>query len=232
MWQDNTELLCTNSRKELKRNCSPIGHNNTKHFLCPIRSWHPLEFLEIARRELVPRALSPVLENFRRALSPDWLPLGLRGCVILSKVPLLTSLFFDKKWVPEKARLIFSSSKYCRDRKCYSFKNCVALLPWFWWLRHYVTCSHGTDCHAESTAGRVQCFKMAKIDPVSTFYPTLWLKKGILQWENLQEVQKNEPLGCKYLLLCVSKLEVFTQLPPAYHENSWTSMVSYGDYIQ
>ena len=37
---------------------------------------------------------------------------------------------------------------------------------------------------------------------------------------NLQEVQKNEPLGCKYLLLCVSKLEVFTQLPPAYHENS------------
>ena len=29
----------------------------------------------------------------------------------------------------------------------------------------------------------------------------------------------NEPLGCKYLLLCVSKLEVFTQLPPAYNEN-------------
>ena len=26
---------------------------------------------------------------------------------------------------------------------------------------------------------------------------------------------KNEPLGCKYVLLCVSKLEVFTQLPPA-----------------
>ena len=33
--------------------------------------------------------------------------------------------------------------------------------------------------------------KMAKIDPVSPFYPTLCLKKGILQWENLQEVQKN-----------------------------------------
>ena len=70
------------------------------------------------------------------------------------------------------------------------------------------------DCHAESPAGRVQCFKVAKIDPVSPFYPTLWL----------QEV--NEPLGCKYLLLWVSKLEVFTQLPQAYHENSWTSMVS------
>ena len=31
---------------------------------------------------------------------------------------------------------------------------------------------------------------MAKIDPVSPFYPTLWLEKEILQWENLQEVQK------------------------------------------
>ena len=69
----------------------------------------------------------------------------------------------------------------------------------------------------------VQRFKMAKIDPVSPFYPTL-IGKGILQWENLQEVQENlqevQPLGCKYLPLCVSKLEVFAQLPPAYHENS------------
>ena len=40
---------CTNSRKELRRNCSAIGHNNTKHFLCPIRSRHALEFLEIVR---------------------------------------------------------------------------------------------------------------------------------------------------------------------------------------
>ena len=126
-------------------------------------------------------------------------------------------MFFNKKWVPEKARLTFSSSKYCRDRKCYSFKNCVALLPWFRDchfnssvssnVRH-VTYSHGTDCHGESPSGRVQCFKMAKIDQVSPFYPTLWLEKAILQWENLQEVQKkNEPLSCKYLLLYVSKLE-------------------------
>ena len=35
----------------------------------------------------------------------------------------------------------------------------------------------------------VQRFKMAKIDPVSPFYPTL-IGKRILQWENLQEVQK------------------------------------------
>ena len=98
------------------------------------------------------------------------------------------------------ARLIFSSSKYCWHRKCYSFKNCVALLPWFRDCHfdssvssnvRYVTCSHGTDCHAESPVGRVQCSKMAKIDPVSTFYPTLWLKKATLQWENLQEVWKS-----------------------------------------
>ena len=48
---------------------------------------------------------------------------------------------------------------------------------------------------------------MAEIDPVSPFYPTLSLEKEILQWENLQEVQKNEPLGCKYLPLGVSKLK-------------------------
>ena len=31
---------------------------------------------------------------------------------------------------------------------------------------------------------------VAKIDLVSPFYPTLWLEKEILQWKNLQEVQK------------------------------------------
>ena len=35
--------------KELRRNCSPIGHNNTKHFLCPIRSQHSLDRLEMVR---------------------------------------------------------------------------------------------------------------------------------------------------------------------------------------
>ena len=39
-------------------------------------------------------------------------------------------------------------------------------------------------------SGRVQCFKMAKIDPVSPFYLTLWFKKETLQWGNLQEVRK------------------------------------------
>ena len=35
----------------------------------------------------------------------------------------------------------------------------------------YVMCCHGRDCHAESPAGRVQCLKMAKIDPVHLFTP-------------------------------------------------------------
>ena len=62
----------------------------------------------------------------------------------------------------------------------YSFKNCVALLPWFRDCHVcYVTCSLGTDCHVESPAGRVQCFKVAKIDPVSPFYPTLWLNIAV-----------------------------------------------------
>ena len=41
-----------------------------------------------------------------------------------------------------------------------------------------------------------------------------------------------DTLVFKYLLnLCVSKLEVFTQLPPAYHENSGNSMVSCRDSL-
>ena len=41
--------------KRTQEMCSPIGHNNTMHFLCPIRSRHPLEFLEMVRWESVPR---------------------------------------------------------------------------------------------------------------------------------------------------------------------------------
>ena len=74
------EPSCTNSRKKLRRNCSPIGHNNTKHFLCPIRSRHPLEFLEIARWESVPRgSFAHTWKLSSRLFSrPDWLPLGLQ----------------------------------------------------------------------------------------------------------------------------------------------------------
>ena len=68
--------------KRTQEMCSPIGHNNTKHFLCPIRSRHPLEFLEMVRWESVPRgsfALTWKLSS-RLFSRPDWLPLGLRGC--------------------------------------------------------------------------------------------------------------------------------------------------------
>ena len=41
--------------KRTQEMCSPIGHNNTKHFLCPIRSRHLLEFLEMVRWQSVPR---------------------------------------------------------------------------------------------------------------------------------------------------------------------------------
>ena len=86
------------------------------------------------------------------------------------------------------ALLIFSSSKYCRHRKCNYFKNCVALILGFRDCYfdncvssnlRYVTCSHRTYCHEESRAGRVQCFKMAKMDPVSPFHPLFDWKKQL-----------------------------------------------------
>ena len=73
-------------RKELRRNCSSIEHNNTKHFLCPFRSRYPLEFLEIVGWESVPRdSFAPTWKRSSHLFSrPDWLPLGLRGCLFLS----------------------------------------------------------------------------------------------------------------------------------------------------
>ena len=78
--RDNNEQSCTNSRKELRRNCSPIGHNNTKHVLCQIRSRHPLEFLETVRWESVPRgSFARTWKLSSRLFSrPDW------GCRHLS----------------------------------------------------------------------------------------------------------------------------------------------------
>ena len=48
----------TNPRKELRRCCLPIGHNNTKQFLCLIRNQHSPDSLEMVRWESVPRGLS------------------------------------------------------------------------------------------------------------------------------------------------------------------------------
>ena len=51
--------------------------------------------------------------------------------VILSELPLFSPYFSIKSVCQNTSALIFSSSKYCRYWKCFSFKNCVALLPWF-----------------------------------------------------------------------------------------------------
>ena len=64
--------------------CSPIGHNNTKHFLCPISSRHALEFLEMVWWKSVPRGSSALTWKLSSHLfsRPDWLPLDLRGWLI------------------------------------------------------------------------------------------------------------------------------------------------------
>ena len=52
VWRDNSRRVRThekNSGETVRRLGTIIGHNNTRHFLCPIRSQHPLEFLEIVR---------------------------------------------------------------------------------------------------------------------------------------------------------------------------------------
>ena len=73
-----------------ERNSDWIGHNNTKHFLCPIRSRHPLEFLEISRWESVPRgSFARTWKLSSRPFSrPDWLPLGLQGWITVKPAKL------------------------------------------------------------------------------------------------------------------------------------------------
>ena len=61
--------------------------------------------------------------------------------------------------------------------------------------------------------------KWLKLTQFHLFTPLFGCKKQLSNGKPTRST-KNEPLGCKYLLLGVSKLEVFTQLPPAYNENS------------
>ena len=72
---------CTNSQKEVRRCCSPIGHNNAKRVWRPIRSQYSLDRLEMVRWESVPRGSSARAWKLSSRLfsRPDWLPLGLRG---------------------------------------------------------------------------------------------------------------------------------------------------------
>ena len=71
---------------------SPIAYNNTKHFLCPIRSRHPLEFMEMARWESVPRgSFRPYLKTF----VPPFLPTQLTAP---GSPRMLWLLVFWKPW--------------------------------------------------------------------------------------------------------------------------------------
>ena len=101
----------TRADEELRRNCSPIGHNNTKHFLCPIRSRHPLEFLEIVRLESVPRG--SFARNWKlssRLFSrPDWLPLGLRGCSSRSLILCRPRSFAVSEGTPHRRLILYQN---------------------------------------------------------------------------------------------------------------------------
>ena len=66
--------------------CSPIGHNNTKHFFVPNQEPAFAWPFGTVWWESVPRASSahPWKLSSRLFSRPDWLPLGLRGCTLAS----------------------------------------------------------------------------------------------------------------------------------------------------
>ena len=133
--------------------CSPIGHNNTKHFLCPIRSRHPLEFLEMVRWESVPRGSSALTWKLSSRLfsRPDWLPLGLRGW------PLLRVSFF----------IIIVLFSYFKTREYNSYK--AKAMPFR--MPAVGTCDPPT--------GKVyfECciFKVSWIIPITKVCPSPWI---------------------------------------------------------
>ena len=92
--RDNSSRVRTH-KKKLRRCCSPIGHNNTKHFLCPIRSQHSLDRLEMIRyKESVTRGSSARAWILSSRLFSR--PLGLRGCIKMCKRTNLCDN--GKKW--------------------------------------------------------------------------------------------------------------------------------------
>ena len=112
--RDNSCRVSTHE-KELKRNCSPIGHNNTKHFLCPIRSRHLLEFLEIVRWESVPRgSFARTWKLSSRLFSrSDWLPLGLRGWPVPGSEIVGSAELWKSEHAPIFARPTLSRLPHC-----------------------------------------------------------------------------------------------------------------------
>ena len=118
----------TNSPKELRRNSSPIGHNNTKHFLCPVGSRHLFEFLEIARWKSVRRgSFTRTWKLSSRPFSrPDWLPRGLRGCAISGLRPVHTYPFsFQNATFSLRIRLPSTPIRWKRSMKTELFQNAL-----------------------------------------------------------------------------------------------------------
>ena len=69
VWRDNSCRVQT--YKKNSRCCLPIAHNNTKLSLCPIRSQHSLDHLEMVCSDSLPKRSFAVLENFHRTFSPS-----------------------------------------------------------------------------------------------------------------------------------------------------------------
>ena len=79
LWRDNSRRVQAHE-KNSGETVRWLG-NNTKHFLCSIRSQHSLDRLEMVQWESVPRGSSISAWKLSLCLfsRPDWLPLGLQG---------------------------------------------------------------------------------------------------------------------------------------------------------
>ena len=83
---DFTNKPCFEIAKELRRCCSPIGHNNTKHFFAQSGATICLTVWTWCCESRYPMVFPLVLGNVCRAFPPDpgdWLSLGLRGWLML-----------------------------------------------------------------------------------------------------------------------------------------------------
>ena len=93
--------------------CSPIGHNNTKHFFLPNQEPASAWILEMVRRESVPRgsfARTWKLSS-RYFTRPDWLPLGLPGKTRNAKT--MNVVATEKRQICIKTKLQFFEVRMC-----------------------------------------------------------------------------------------------------------------------
>ena len=128
------EPLGTDSHRNISKRSSEywllIEHNNTKHFLCPIRSQsqNSLDRLEIVWWESLPRGSSARAWKLSLRLfsQPDWLPLGLRGCTTTWNFLISRARFMEKVNTTQKLPLSFSKWLY----RFVVMKNFVTMATW------------------------------------------------------------------------------------------------------